>query len=63
MDFEARFKLKPKHVCKPVVDKAIYGKVMRVKGVRHKKQWIKDWMQEATEQSDGNQNRKDGNNH
>ena len=55
--FKPRFKFKPKHVCKPGFWKRPYWKrlwkrpylerlcdVMRVKGVRHKSQWIKYWI-------------------
>jgi hypothetical protein len=35
------------------MEQAIFRKIMRVKGVRHKNQWIKYWIKEATEQTDG----------
>ena len=45
------------------LEKAIFRKVMRVNGVRHKSQWIKYWIKEATEQTDGKHNKTNGNHH
>jgi hypothetical protein len=50
-------------ILRTALEKAIFRKVMRVKGVRHKSQWIKYWLKEATEQTDGKHHRKNGNNH
>jgi len=53
-----------KAILKTALEKAIFRKVMCVKGVRHKSQWIKYWILEATEQTDGWQTQqKNGNNH
>jgi hypothetical protein len=35
------------------MEQAIFRKIMRVKGDRHKNQWSKYWIKEATEQTDG----------
>ena len=43
------------------LEKAMFRKVMRVKGVRHKSQRIKYWIEEATEQTANTT--KNGNNH
>jgi len=45
-------------ILRTALEKAIFRKVMRVKGVRHKSQWIKYWLKEATEQTDGKHSKK-----
>ena len=42
-----------KTIVRKVLGKAIYRKDMRAKGLRHKSQWVKYRIYEATEQTDG----------
>jgi hypothetical protein len=47
-----------KAILRKALEKAIFRKGLRAKGVRYKSQWIKYWIQEATEQTDGKHNKK-----
>ena len=44
------------------LEKAMFRKVMRVKGVRHKSQWIKYWISDPTEQTMASTTKTGGNN-